>query len=170
MDLTNVHAGCQKRKLKKRVGRGIGSGHGKTGSRGHKGQFASAGARMPGITFVGGQTPLFRRIPKRGFTNGMFARQFNVVNVGDIDKLYDAGGEVNVETLRTKGLAKKSMDGVRILGEGDVTKKLVVKAHHFSKSAKEKIEAKGGTVEIIPPPKKPVRNKMKPRPPKDQPG
>jgi large subunit ribosomal protein L15 len=168
MDLTNVHAGCQKRKLKKRVGRGIGSGHGKTGSRGSKGQFASAGARLPGITFVGGQTPLFRRIPKRGFTNGMFARQFNVVNVGDIDKLFDAGGEVNVETLRTKGLAKKSMDGVRILGEGDVTKKLVVKAHHFSKSAKEKIEAKGGTVELIPPPKKPVRNKMKPRPPREQ--
>jgi large subunit ribosomal protein L15 len=167
MDLTNVHAGCQKRKLKKRVGRGIGSGHGKTGSRGAKGQFASAGARLPGITFVGGQTPLFRRIPKRGFTNGMFARQFNVVNVGDIDKLFDAGGEVNVETLRTKGLAKKSMDGVRILGEGDVTKKLVVKAHHFSKSAKEKIEAKGGTVELVPPPKKPVRNKMKPRPSKD---
>ena len=168
MDLTNVHAGCQKRKLKKRVGRGIGSGHGKTGSRGHKGQYASAGARLPGITFVGGQTPLFRRIPKRGFTNGMFAKQFNVVNVGDIDKLFDAGGEVNVETLRTKGLAKKSMDGVRILGEGDVTKKLVVKAHHFSKSAKEKIEARGGTIEVIPPPKKPVRNKMKPRPPKDQ--
>jgi large subunit ribosomal protein L15 len=170
MDLTNVHAGCQKRKLKKRVGRGIGSGHGKTGSRGSKGQFASAGARLPGITFVGGQTPLFRRVPKRGFTNGMFAREFNVVNVGDIDKLFDAGGEVNVETLRTKGLAKKSMDGVRILGEGEVTKKLVVKAHHFSKSAKEKIEAKGGTVELVPPPKKPVRNKMKPRPSKDHQG
>ena len=138
MDLTNVHAGCQKRKLKKRVGRGIGSGHGKTGSRGAKGQFASAGARLPGITFVGGQTPLFRRIPKRGFTNGMFARQFNVVNVGDIDKLFDTATEVNVESLRTKGLAKKSMDGVRILGEGDVTKKLVVKAHHFSKSADRK--------------------------------
>ena len=170
MDLTNVHAGCQKRRAKKRVGRGIGSGHGKTGSRGHKGQYASAGARLPGITFVGGQTPLFRRIPKRGFTNGMFAKQFNVVNVGDIDKLFDAGGEVNVETLRTKGLAKKSMDGVRILGEGDVTKKLVVRAHHFSKAAREKIEAKGGTVEVIPPPKKPVRNKMKPRPAKDQQG
>ena len=161
MDLTRVHAGCQKRKLKKRAGRGIGSGHGKTSSRGAKGQFASAGARLPGITFVGGQTPLFRRIPKRGFTNGMFARQFNVVNVGDIDKLFDAGGEVNVETLRTKGLAKKSLDGVRILGEGDVTKKLVVKAHHFSKSAKEKVEAKG---DVRPSPPKPVRNKVKPGP------
>jgi large subunit ribosomal protein L15 len=168
MDLTKVHAGCQKRKSKRRVGRGIGSGHGKTGGLGHKGQFTSAGARMPGITFVGGQTPLFRRVPKRGFTNGMFARSFNVVNVGDIDGLYAAGEEVNVETLRAKGLAKKSLDGVRILGEGDVTKKLVIKAHHFSKSAKEKIEAKGGKCELVPPPKKPVRNKMKPRPAKDQ--
>jgi large subunit ribosomal protein L15 len=168
MDLTRVHAGCQKRKPKKRVGRGIGSGHGKTGSRGAKGQFASAGARLPGITFVGGQTPLFRRIPKRGFGNGRFAKQYNVVNVGDIDKLFDTATEVNVESLRTKGLAKKSMDGVRILGEGDVTKKLVVKAHHFSKSAKEKIEAKGGTAELVPPPKKPVRNKMKPRPAREQ--
>jgi large subunit ribosomal protein L15 len=169
MDLTTVHQGVQKRKLKKRVGRGIGSGHGKTGSRGTKGQYASAGARLPGITFVGGQTPLFRRIPKRGFTNGMFARQFNVVNVGDIDAVFADGEAVNVETLRAKGLAKKSLDGVRILGTGDVTKKLVITAHHFSKSAKEKVEAKGGTVTVIPPPKKPVRNKMKPpRTPKEQ--
>jgi large subunit ribosomal protein L15 len=168
MDLTNVHAGCQKRKGKKRVGRGIGSGHGKTAGLGHKGQFTSAGARLPGITFVGGQTPLFRRLPKRGFSNRMFAREFNVVNVGDIDALYAAGEEVTVATLRDKGLAKKSLDGVRILGEGDVTKKLVVKAHHFSKSAREKIEAKGGKCELVAPPKKPVRNKMKPRPPKDQ--
>ena len=168
MDLTRVHAGCQKRKPKRRVGRGIGSGHGKTAGLGHKGQFTSAGARLPGVTFVGGQTPLFRRMPKRGFSNGMFARSFNVVNVGDIDAAYAAGEEVNVETLRIKGLAKKSLDGVRILGEGDVTKKLVVRAHHFSKSAREKIEAKGGTAELIPPPKTPVRNKMKPRPSPDQ--
>ncbi|HJZ94479.1 MAG TPA: 50S ribosomal protein L15 [Gemmataceae bacterium] len=170
MDLTTVHAGCQKRKPKRRVGRGIGSGHGKTAGLGSKGQFTSAGARLPGITFVGGQTPLFRRIPKRGFSNGMFARQFNVVNVGDIDAAFAAGEEVNVDTLRTKGLAKKSLDGVRILGTGDVTKKLVIRAHHFSKSAKEKVEAKGGTCTVIPPPKKPVRNKMKPRPAQDHQG
>ena len=168
MDLTLVHAGCQKRRGKRRVGRGIGSGHGKTASRGSKGQFASAGARLPGITFVGGQTPLVRRIPKRGFTNGRFAKVYNVVNVGDIDAAFSAGEEVNVETLRTKGLAKKSLDGVRILGEGEVTQKLVITAHHFSKSAKEKVEAKGGTCELVAPPKKPVRNKMKPRPPKNQ--
>ncbi len=168
MDLSQVHVGVHKLRRKKRVGRGIGSGHGKTGGLGHKGQFTSAGARLPGITFVGGQTPLFRRIPKRGFTNGMFAQKFNVVNVGDIDALFGAGEEVNVESLRTKGLAKKSLDGVRILGTGDVTKKLVITAHHFSKSAKEKIEAKGGTATLVPPPKKPVRNKMKPRPPKQK--
>ena len=168
MDLTLVHAGCQKRRGKRRVGRGIGSGHGKTASRGSKGQFASAGARLPGITFVGGQTPLFRRIPKRGFTNGRFAKVYNVVNVGDIDAAFTAGEEVNVETLRTKGLAKKSLDGVRILGEGEVTKKLVIKAHHFSKAAKEKVVAHGGTCDEIAKPKKPVRNKMKPRPPKQK--
>ena len=163
MDLTKVHQGCQKRKLKKRVGRGIGSGHGKTAGRGAKGQFASAGARLPGITFVGGQTPFFRRVPKRGFTNGAYAPHFLVVNVGDIDAAFAEGEEVNPATLKAKGLAKKAADGVRILGEGELTKKLVFQAHHFSKSALEKIQAKGGTATVIPPPKKPVRNKMKPR-------
>jgi large subunit ribosomal protein L15 len=167
MNLTSVHKGAQKRRLKRRVGRGIGSGHGKTASLGAKGQFASAGARLPGVTFIGGQTPLFRRVPKRGFTNGMFAKKFNVVNVGDINELFEAGEEVNVDSLRAKGLVKKSLDGVRILATGEVTKKLVIKAHHFSKAAKEKVEAKGGTCTELPKPKKPVRNKMKPRPSKE---
>ncbi len=166
MDLTKVHQGVQKRKLKRRVGRGIGSGQGKTGGRGAKGQFASAGARLPGITFVGGQTPLFRRVPKRGFSNGTFDKKFNIVNLGDIDALFAEGEEVNPETLKTKGLAKKASDGVRILGQGDLTKGLSFRAHYFTKSALAKIEAKGGKVEVIPAPKKPVRNKMKPRPPK----
>ncbi|MCX7665543.1 MAG: 50S ribosomal protein L15 [Gemmataceae bacterium] len=168
MNLTTVHQGAQKRKKKRRVGRGIGSGHGKTAGLGHKGQYASAGARLPGITFIGGQTPLFRRIPKRGFTNGMFAKVYNVVNIGDIDALFNAGEEVTPETLAQKGLAKKRADGVRILGVGEVTKKLKISAHHFSKSALEKLKAKGGEAIVIPPPKKPVRNKMKPRPPKVQ--
>jgi large subunit ribosomal protein L15 len=162
MDLTKVHQGAQKRRLKRRVGRGIGSGQGKTAGRGSKGQFSSAGARLPGITFVGGQTPMFRRVPKRGFTNGTFAKKFNVVNVGDIDANFSESEEVTPETLKSKGLAKKPADGVRILGEGELTKKLRFKAHHFTKSAMAKIEAKGGSVEVIPPPKKPVRNKMKP--------
>jgi large subunit ribosomal protein L15 len=166
MDLTQVHEGAQKRKLKKRVGRGIGSGHGKTASRGHKGQYASAGAKFALGSFVGGQTPLFRRVPKRGFTNATFARTFNIVNVGDIDEWFNEGEEVNPQTLKEKGLAKKHADGVRILGNGELTKKLVFKAHGFTKSAMEKIQAKGGTAEVIPAPKKPVKNKMKPRPPK----
>src|SRR5262245_59005891 len=144
MDLTNVHAGCQKRKPKRRVGRGIGSGHGKTAGLGHKGQFTSAGARLPGITFVGGQTPLFRRIPKRGFSNGMFARAYNVVNVGDIDAAFNAGEEVSVESLRAKGLAKKSLDGVRSRGTGDVTRKLGLKACHCSKEARSGEKGTGG--------------------------
>lgn len=163
MDLTKVHQGAQKRKLKRRVGRGIGSGQGKTGGRGAKGQFASAGARLPGLTFVGGQTPFFRRVPKRGFPNGTFAKNFNIVNLGAIDEVYKDGEEVTPESLKLKGLAKKSADGVRILGDGELSKKLSFKAHYFSKSALAKIEAKGGKTEVIPAPKKPVRNKMKTR-------
>jgi large subunit ribosomal protein L15 len=167
MDLTTVHQGCRKRKGKKRVGRGIGSGHGKTASRGHKGQYASAGAEMPSMMFVGGQTPLFRRVPKRGFSNGTFQKQYNVVNVGDIDAAdIEPGTLIDAALLKKVGLAKSPADGVRILGDGEVTKTLNIKANHFTKTALQKIEAKGGKVEVIPAPKKPVRNKMKPRPPK----
>jgi large subunit ribosomal protein L15 len=166
MDLTTIHHGINRRKRKKRVGRGVGSGHGKTASRGAKGQYASAGAGHPSWTFEGGQMPLFRRIPKRGFSHASWDRTFHVVNVGDLDKAFDNGATVDAEALRNAGLAKGPADGVRILGEGELTKKLTVRAHHFSKSAAEKITAKGGTTEVIPGPKKPVRNKMKPRKPK----
>ncbi|QVL30839.1 50S ribosomal protein L15 [Telmatocola sphagniphila] len=167
MDLTNVHAGTQKRKLKKRVGRGVGSGQGKTAGRGHKGQYASAGARLPGITFVGGQTPLFRRVPKRGFNNARFRATANVVNVGDLDIVYNDGDVVTAESLRENGLATRTREHVRILGDGELTKKLTIRANYFSKSALEKIQAKGGTADLIPLPKKPVRNKMKPKKAKD---
>jgi large subunit ribosomal protein L15 len=150
------------------VGRGIGSGHGKTASRGHKGQYASAGAGHPAEHFEGGQMPLFRRIPKRGFSNATWAPVFHVVNVGDLDRAFENGATVDAAALASAGLAKGPADGVRVLGDGELTKKLTVKAHHFSKSASEKIAAKGGTTEVIPPAKKPVRNKMKPRPPKEQ--
>jgi len=166
MDLSTVHQGVHKRRLKKRVGRGIGSGHGKTASRGAKGQWASAGSGKPPSIFEGGQMPLFRRIPKRGFSNATWAKSFLVVNVGDIDAAFDDGATVDHDALRKAGLANGQGDGVRVLGTGDVTKKLVIRAHHFSKSAAEKIAARGGTAEVIPPPKRPVRNKMKPRPPK----
>jgi large subunit ribosomal protein L15 len=166
MDLSTLHQGVHKRKRKKRVGRGIGSGHGKTASRGSKGQYASAGAKMPIGAFEGGQMPLFRRIPKRGFSHETWDRHYRVVNVGDLDKAFDDGSTVDHEALRHAGLANGPADGVRILGTGDLTKRLVVKAHHFSKSAAEKIKAKGGSAELIPPPKKPKKNKMKPRPSK----
>ena len=166
MDLSTVHQGVHKHRKKKRVGRGIGSGHGKTSTRGSKGQWASAGAKMPTPVFEGGQMPLFRRIPKRGFSHATWDRTFHVVNIGDLDKRFDEGATVDAEALRKAGLAKGPADGVRILGTGELTKRLVVRAHHFSKSAAEKIAARGGTAEVIPPPKKPVRNKMKPRKPK----
>jgi large subunit ribosomal protein L15 len=165
MDLSQVHVGVHTHRGKKRVGRGIGSGHGKTSTRGAKGQYASAGAKKPVSMFEGGQMQLFRRIPKRGFSHATWDRSFHVVNVGDLNA-FDDGATVDAEALKKAGLAKGPSDGVRILGTGDLTKKLVVKAHHFSKSAAEKISGKGGTAEVIPPPKKPVRNKMKPRPPK----
>jgi large subunit ribosomal protein L15 len=168
MDLSTVHQGIHKLKRKKRVGRGPGSGHGKTASRGSKGQYASAGANFPHALFEGGQMPLFRRIPKRGFSQATWARTYHVVNVGDLNGFAD-GATVDAAALKKAGLAKGPAYGVRVLGTGELTRKLVVKAHHFSKSAAEKITARGGTTEVIPMPQKPVRNKMKPRPPK-QPG
>jgi large subunit ribosomal protein L15 len=165
MDLSTVHQGVHKHRHRKRVGRGPGSGHGKTSSRGAKGQYASAGAGHPRAPFEGGQMQLFRRMPKRGFSHATWDKHYLVVNVGDLDAFAD-GATVDPEALKKAGLAKGPADGVRILGTGELTKKLVVKAHHFTKSAKEKIEAKGGTAEVIPGPKKPVRNKMKPRKPK----
>jgi len=152
-----------RRKRKKRVGRGPGSGHGKTSTRGHKGQYASAGAGHPIFAFEGGQMPLFRRMPKRGFSHASWDKSYHVVNVGDLDAHFKDGEIVDQDALKSAGLAKGPADGVRILGEGELTRQLTVKAHHFSKSAAEKITARGGTMEVIPPPKKPVRNKMKPR-------
>jgi large subunit ribosomal protein L15 len=167
MDLSSIHHGINKRKKKKRVGRGVGSGHGKTASRGSKGQYTSAGANRPSWTFEGGQMPLFRRIPKRGFSHATWDKTYHVINVGDLDVL-DDGATVDLAALKAAGLLKGAADGLRVLGDGELTKKLTVRAHHFSKSAAEKITAKGGTTEIIPPPKKPVRNKMRPRKPKEQ--
>src|SRR5262249_46029905 len=150
-------------KRKKRVGRGPGSGHGKTSSRGHKGQYASAGAGHPIFAFEGGQMPLFRRMPKRGFSHATWDKSYHVVNVGNLESHFKAGDVFDHDGQKKAGLGKGRADGVRILGEGELTRKLTVKAHHFSKSAAEKITAKGGTMEVIPPAKKPVRNKMKPR-------
>jgi large subunit ribosomal protein L15 len=162
MDLSTVHHGIHKNKKKKRVGRGVGSGHGKTATRGSKGQWASAGAKKPTALFEGGQMQMFRRMPKRGFSHATWDRHFLAVNIGDIDQAFQNGDVVTHEALRAAGLANGPAAGVRILGDGELTKKLIVRVHHVSKSATEKITAKGGTIEIIPPPKKPKRNKMKP--------
>jgi large subunit ribosomal protein L15 len=116
--------------------------------------------------FEGGQTPLFRRSPKRGFSHRTWDIPAVVINVGDIAAASDAGDEVTMDSLKAKGVIKGSADHLRVLGNGDVSKKLTIRAHHFSASAKEKIEKAGGKVDVIPPPKKPVRNKMKPRPPR----
>ncbi len=131
---------------KKIVGRGIGSGVGKTSGRGHKGQKArSGGGVRPG--FEGGQMPLYRRLPKRGFTN-IFATKYVTVNVEVLDKFND-GDEVTAESLLEKGIISKTLDGVKILGRGEVTKKLTVKVAKVSESAKEKIEKAGGKAEVI---------------------
>ena len=163
MDLSTVHQDITRRPRKKRVGRGPGSGHGKTASRGSKGQYSQAGAKRPSWTFEGGQMPLFRRIPKRGFSHETWDKKYHVVNVGDLDKAFNDGDTVDAETLKKIGLAKGPADGVRVLGTGELSKRLTVKAHHFSKSADEKIKAKGGTTELVAPPKKPLKNTMKPR-------
>ncbi len=130
----------------KRKGRGIGSGNGKTGGRGHKGQKArSGGGVRPG--FEGGQMPLARRVPKRGFTN-IFAVRYAFVNVSALD-VFEDGAVVDAAALQEKGLINKLYDGVKILGNGEISKKLTVKATKFSKSAAEKIEAAGGKAEVI---------------------
>jgi large subunit ribosomal protein L15 len=160
MDLTNVSSGVAKRKLKRRVGRGIGSGQGKTAGLGHKGQYASAGARLPSGLFEGGQMPLYRRLPKRGFSNGSFRKTFAVVNVGDLGEQFDAGSTVDMAALKAKRLVVGTFDGVRILGDGELTRKLAVTADHFSKSAEEKITKAGGTCTKIAGPKPVKKNKM----------
>jgi len=130
MDLTKVHQGVSKLRRKKRVGRGIGSGHGKTSTRGHKGQYA-AGADKPIGFFEGGQMQLFRRIPKRGFSHGMWDKHFLVVNVGCLSSHFNDGDVVDHESLRKKGLANGPTDGIRILGTGDLSKKLQSKLTIF---------------------------------------
>ncbi|MBP1625099.1 MAG: ribosomal protein [Acidobacteria bacterium] len=130
----------------KRVGRGIGSGHGKTATRGYKGQLSRAGARMrPG--FEGGQMPLHRRLPKRGFTN-IFRKEYVAVNLEKL-AVFEAGAQVDPEILKSRGIVGNIHDGLKILGGGDLPHALHVRAHKFSKSAAEKIQKVGGTIEVI---------------------
>jgi large subunit ribosomal protein L15 len=134
------------RHSRKRVGRGTGSGHGKTSCKGHKGQNArSGGGVRPG--FEGGQTPLFKRLPKRGFTN-VNHKEYAVVNVEDLN-VFENGTVVTIENLQEKGLVKKVYDGVKVLGNGKLEKNLTVKANKFSKTAEAAITSAGGTIEVI---------------------
>ena len=144
VDLANLRPAKGSRKKPKRVGRGPGSGHGKTATAGHKGQLSRSG-RKQYAGFEGGQMPLQRRVPKRGFTN-LFSTEYAVVNVGSLEKLT---GEITPERLLKEGLVRKLLAGVKILGDGELTKPLVVKAHRFSKSALEKITRAGGRAEVI---------------------
>ncbi|GAA5509927.1 50S ribosomal protein L15 [Novipirellula caenicola] len=144
MNLNDVHRGITKHRNRKRIGRGPGSGTGKTSGRGHKGHKSRSGySRKP--NFQGGAMPMFRRIPKRGFNN-RFATSVFAVNVGRLNDTFEDGTEVTLQLLAEKDLAKGTFDEVKILGDGELTKKLTVSAHRFSKSAEEKITAAGGTV------------------------
>ncbi len=145
MKLVDLHPAEGARKERKRVGRGIGSGHGKTASRGTKGAKARDTVK-PG--FEGGQTPLHRRLPQsRGFNN-KFKKRYAYVNVSALER-FEAGTTVTPELLLESGLVRKMLDGVRILGDGELTKSLIVRANHFTKGAEEKIKAAGGTPEVI---------------------
>jgi len=159
MSLHEIHKGVHKHKRPNRKGRGLGSGQGKTAGRGHKGQFARTGWKALPI-FQGGGTPLVRRIPKRGFTNS-WAVAVAEINVGDLEELFDAGASITPQSLVEAGIVKKRFDVLKVLGDGELTKKLSVAAHRFSASAKEKIEKAGGSTTIVPGPAPVAKNKNK---------
>ncbi len=147
MKLHNIEQPYGAVKVSKRVGRGTSSGTGKTAGKGHKGQNArSGGGVRPG--FEGGQLPLFRRLPKRGFSNAKFKVEYATINVSDLDKFED-GAVVTPELLKEMGIVKKQLAGIKVLGNGELTKKVTVKASKFSAVAKEKIEKMGGKAEEV---------------------
>lgn len=158
MNLENVNSGIHKHKRKRRVGRGPGSGRGKTSSRGHKGQKSRAGYSRKAV-FQGGAMPLVRRVPKRGFNN-KFALTVATINIGDLNEAFSAGDEVNPEVLRERSLVKGVYDVLKILGDGELSIKLKVIAHRFSKSAEESIKSAGGDIIVLPGKKAVVKNKQ----------
>ena len=135
-------------KSKKRVGRGPGSGMGKTATRGQKGQKSRSGASIA-PWFQGGQTPLYRRLPKRGFNNARYSVRYATINLSDLNKFFNDGDVVTPELLKEKGIIKKKIYGVKVLGNGNLEKKLTIKANRFSMTAVAKIEAAGGKTEVI---------------------
>lgn len=144
----NELAASPEAKARKRVGRGPGSGMGKTSTRGQKGQKSRSGVSIP-AWFQGGQTPLYRRVPKRGFKNTKFRTLFATINLSDLNKFFNDGDTVTPELLKEKGIIKKQLDGVKVLGNGNLEKKITIKANRFSSSAVTKIESAGGKAEVI---------------------
>ncbi len=161
MNLTSVRKAKIPRKRKFVKGRGHSSGVGKTCGRGRKGQYARTGTSFRPY-FEGGQMPMIRRLPKMGFNNAVFKTDYEVVNVGQLEKLFGAGETVDEAALRAKGLVRRDADGGKVLGEGELTKKLAVKVHRITKGAQAKIAKAGGTCEELTPPPPP---KPKPAPP-----
>ena len=147
MELNELKFTTGSHKNRKRVGRGIGSGHGKTSGRGQKGQNSRSGGGVR-VGFEGGQNPLVFRIAKRGFNNYEFATRYAVINISDLEK-FDNGAEVTPELLREMGIVKDMKDGLKVLGNGEITKKITVSANKFSKVAKDKIENAGGKAKVI---------------------
>jgi large subunit ribosomal protein L15 len=147
MSLNNLRPPKGAKHPRKRVGRGPGSGHGKTASRGHKGAKSRSGFRFK-RGFEGGQMPLHRRVPKRGFHN-IFRVEYAVINLDTLNEVFDAGSDVTPEVLRERGLVRETGVPVKVLGRGDISKKLTVRAHKFSGTAAEKIAAAGGSTEVI---------------------
>ena len=150
MQLHDVHQGIHKRKKRKRVGRGIGSGHGKTSSKGHKGHSSRQGFKLSPL-FEGGQMPLARRVPKRGFFNGAFKKHYVIVNLDDIAARFDAGAVIDETALRASGLVKGwNHDGIKILGDGTLSKNFEIHATKFSESAAAKLIQAGGKAVTVP--------------------
>lgn len=159
MNINEVNKKAKASKKPRRVGRGVGSGRGKTSQRGHKGQGSRSGYSMNPV-FEGGQMPLVRRVPKRGFNNKQFADVVVAVNVGDLALVFEAGEAITPESMKEKGVIKKVFDKIKILGDGELDKALDVTAHAFSETAKKKIEAAGGKMTVLPGKKLVVKNKM----------
>lgn len=149
MNMTDVHSGAAKRKARKRLGRGVGSGHGRTCGKGEKGHSSRAGFSRR-FAFEGGQMQLMRRVAKMGFSNNYFAARIVVVNLADLERAFESGATVDPAALEAAGLVKGKYDAIKVLGDGELTRKLTVKAHKFSRSAAEKISAAGGSTERIP--------------------
>jgi large subunit ribosomal protein L15 len=148
MDLSNLKPAAGAKKTKKRVGRGPGSGSGKTAGRGHKGAQSRSGYSYK-RGFEGGQMPLHRRVPKRGFNNTAFRIEYAVVNLDQLESVFDAGATVNADTLREAGLVRGKQSRIKVLARGELTKALTVHAHKFSGKAAEKLAAAGGKAEAI---------------------